>query len=197
MDLLAFAASHNEESHNRRLLEMAAAQARSAGAKVTLVPYREFDMPLYEDGLPLPPGAEAFKRRLDACDAVMIASPEFNLSLPGHLKNAIDWISRYRPHCPIKGKTVLLLSASPSAAGGNRGLWALRIPLEALGAMVYPDMYSLALSHQAFTPEGGLKDPVLAQRLTLTVYGFVDAATALGVYWRPLEMRREPRRKAA
>ena len=46
------------------------------------------------------------------------------------------------------------MSASPSMAGGNRGLWALRIPLEHLGARVYPDMFSLAQAHQAFDAEG-------------------------------------------
>src|SRR5881394_2569861 len=54
-------------------------------------------------------------------------APEFNGSMPGALKNAIDWVSRFRPQ-PFNGKHALLLSASPSMAGGNRGLWALRVP---------------------------------------------------------------------
>ena len=71
----------------------------------------------------------------------------------GGLKNAIDWVSRARPQ-PFNGKQGLLLSASPSMAGGNRGLWALRVPLEHLGARVYPDMFSLAQAHQAFDANG-------------------------------------------
>ena len=83
----------------------------------------------------------------------MIASPEYNASMPGVLKNVIDWVSRFRPQ-PFNGRQGLLLSASPSMAGGNRGLWALRIPLEHLGARVYPDMFSLAQAHEAFDAEG-------------------------------------------
>ena len=68
--------------------------------------------------------------------------------MPGFLKNAIDWTSRFRPQ-PFNGRQTLLLSASPSMAGGNRGLWALRVPLEHLGARVYPDMLSLAQANSA------------------------------------------------
>ena len=79
----------------------------------------------------------------------MIASPEYNASMPGVLKNAIDWTSRHRPQ-PFHARHALLLSASPSMLGGNRSLWALRVPLEHLGTRVYPDMFSLAQAHTAF-----------------------------------------------
>ena len=70
------------------------------------------------------------------------------------LKNVIDWVSRYRPQ-PFHARHALLLSASPSMAGGNRGLWALRVPLDHLGAHVFPDMFSLRdYSHP---PELGFK----------------------------------------
>jgi len=91
----------------------------------------DFDCPSYNvdmqssDGFPA--GAEEFHRRLEACDGFVIASPEYNASLPGLLKNAIDWVSRYEPQ-PFNERHGLLLSASPSMVGGNRGLWALRVP---------------------------------------------------------------------
>lgn len=94
------------------------------------------------------------RRRLEANDAFVIVSPEYNSSMPGVLKNAIDWTSRHKPQ-PFNGRHALLLSASPSIVGGNRGLWALRIPLEHLGARVYPDMFSLAQAHEAFKPTAG------------------------------------------
>jgi len=80
------------------------------------------------------------------------------------LKNAIDWVSRYEPQ-PFNERNALLLSASPSMIGGNRGLWALRVPLEHLGARVYPDMFSLAQAHKAFDPQGRLSDPRLERAL--------------------------------
>jgi chromate reductase len=66
--------------------------------------------------------------------------------------------------------------------GGNRGLWALRVPLEHLGARVYPDMFSLAQAHEAFTPDGTLVDAELANRLDKTIVGFMDLVEAAKHY---------------
>ena len=93
----------------------------------------------------------------------MIASPEYNASMPGVLKNAIDWVSRFRPQ-PFNELHGLLMSASPSMVGGNRGLWALRVPFEHLGARIYPDMFSLAQAHKAFDGDGRLADEALGTR---------------------------------
>ena len=86
-------------------------------------------------------------------------------------------VSRARPQ-PFNGKQGLLLSASPSQAGGNRGLWALRVPLEHLGARIYPDMFSLAQAHQAFDSSGRLANAALQGRLeeTITCFDLVEAA---------------------
>ena len=73
----------------------------------------------------------------------MIVSPEYNASMPGLLKNLIDWTSRFRPQ-PFDARHALLLSASPSLVGGNRGLWSLRVPLEMLNVRVFPSMFSLS-----------------------------------------------------
>ena len=67
-------------------------------------------------------------------------------------------------------------------AGGNRGLWTLRIPLEHLGARVYPDMFSLAQAHQAFDDEGQIAEPRLAERFEHTIAGFMDLAEAAKHY---------------
>jgi NAD(P)H-dependent FMN reductase len=123
----------------------------------------------------------ALRQRLEANDAFVIASPEYNASLPGHLKNVIDWTSRFTPQ-PFNEVHGLLLSASPSMVGGNRGLWALRIPLEHLGARVFPDMFSLAQAHKAFGPEGTLADLQLGERLVKTLKGFLDLVEAAKHY---------------
>src|SRR5918996_6197007 len=111
----------------------------------------------------------------------MIASPEYNASMPGVLKNLIDWTSRIRPQ-PFNGKQGFLLSASPSMAGGNRGLWSLRIPLEHLGARVYPDMFSLAQAHQAFDADGGLANDLLRKRFDDTIGCFLELVEAAKHY---------------
>ena len=94
----------------------------------------------------------------------MISSPEYNYAVPGTLKNALDWSSRYKPSSTA-GKHAYLLSASPSLVGGNRGLWSLRQPLEVAGVHVYPGMFSLASAHEAFADDGQLKDQGLQGRL--------------------------------
>lgn len=142
---------------------------------------REFDMPLYdgdmEEAQGLPGGALALRDRLERCEAFVLSSPEYNASLPGVVKNAIDWVSRVRPQ-PFKTKHALLVSASPSLVGGNRGLWALRVPLEHLGTRVYPDMFSLAEAHQGFAEDGQLADATLQLRLEETVLAFLRLVEA-------------------
>jgi chromate reductase, NAD(P)H dehydrogenase (quinone) len=70
------------------------------------------------------------------------------------------------------------MSASPSMAGGNRGLWALRVPLEHLGARVYPDMFSLAQAHMAFDSEGRIANQQLQERFDANIVNFMDQVEA-------------------
>src|SRR5690606_25239357 len=76
----------------------------------------------------------------------------------------------------------LLLSASPSMVGGNRGLWALRVPLEHLGARVFPDMFSLAQAHQAFDAAGHIKSAPLRDRFDQNISAFMDLVEAAKHY---------------
>src|SRR5215470_9000893 len=128
MRILAFAAAFRRESLNRKLVRLAAAAAESAGASVDLADFHEFEMPLYDGDVEAasgpPAGATKLRERIAAADAFLISSPEYNFSVPGTLKNAIDWVSRITPSV-FRGKPGLLTSASPSAVGGNRGLWSL------------------------------------------------------------------------
>lgn len=147
----------------------------------------DFDCPSYNGDEELksgiPEGAKQFHDRLLAADAFIISSPEYNGSMPGVLKNAIDWTSRFRPQ-PFNAKQGFLLSASPSMAGGNRGLWSLRVPMEHLGARLYPDMFSLAKAHTAFTDDGRLTDPRLQERLETILSCFLDLVEASKHYPR-------------
>ena len=182
---LVFSASLRIDSLNTRSAKLAAHVIEKNGAKVDFADMNEFECPSFNQDLELndfhPSGAEEFRKRLLANDAFIIASPEYNGSIPGFLKNAIDWVSRFRPQ-PFNERNALLMSASPSMAGGNRGLWSLRIPLEHLGARVFPNMFSLATAHKAFTPGGTIADATLAKRFEDNIVDFMDHVEAAKNY---------------
>jgi NAD(P)H-dependent FMN reductase len=183
--VLVFGAALRRDSLNVRLATLAEQVAGESGATVQRAAMAEFDCPSYDQDVErqsgVPEGAQTFSRRLKETDAFMIASPEYNASVPGCLKNVIDWVSRIRPQ-PFNGKQAFLLSASPSMSGGNRGLWALRVPLEHLGARVYPDMFSLAQAHQAFDANGRIANAMLQQRFDETLRCFLDLVEAAKHY---------------
>jgi NAD(P)H-dependent FMN reductase len=198
MRILAFAASMRRASLNRKLVALAADLARGEGAEVDLADFREFEMPIYDGDLDasqgLPPGALELKRRVEAVDALLLACPEYNYSVAGALKNAIDWVSRARP-MPWRGRSVYLLSAAPSAMGGIRGLWQTRIPLEGCGALVFPDMFALPHANAAFDEHGKLADPALAARLAREIAGFVRLAESVAPVCAAAAGRPDPRRE--
>lgn len=183
LNVLLFGASLRQDSLNVRLAATVRDVLEKRGVRVDFAQMRDFDCPSYDEELEksegIPPGAGNFKDRLLAADALIIAAPEYNGSMPGLLKNAIDWVSRFRPQ-PFNGKQAFLMSASPSMAGGNRGLWSLRVPLEHLGTRVYPDMFSLAQAHEAFS-DGTLSSERL-QRLERTLGCFVELVEAAKHY---------------
>jgi len=180
--LLAFAASLRRDSWNKKLLACAANAARADGADIDHAEFAEFDTPLYNADLQesggFPPGAQEFARRVVAADGFLLASPEYNFSLPGTLKNLLDWASRMRP-MPLRGKHGMLLAASTSLVGGIRGLWQLRIPLEGLGVTLYPDMFALAQAHQAFEPDGRLRGREVEERLRKQLHGYLEMGRRL------------------
>jgi len=182
---LVFSASLRADSLNTKLAQLAAVTIEANGGEVELASMREFDSPSYDADVQrdqgFPAGAEMFHLRLQACDAFVVSSPEYNSSLPGALKNAIDWVSRYHPQ-PFNERHGLLLSASPSMVGGNRGLWALRVPFEHLGARLYPDMFSLAQAHNAFTEEGRIANDQLQERFGGNIANFMDLVEAAKHY---------------
>ena len=182
MKLLAVPGALRAGSLNKQLLKLAVKQLEAAGVEIDWIDFRALAIPIYdgdvETSTGLPPGALELAKRVTEAQGLVIASPEYNMSMPALLKNAIDWLSRAKP-MPLRGKCALLLSASPSLVGGNRGLWALRVPLEVLGVHVYPDMFSLATAHQSFKPDGELGDEALAKFLRRVTEGFVRVTRAI------------------
>ncbi len=182
---LIFSASLRKDSLNTRLAKLVSVTIEKNGGKADLAIMSEFDCPSYNQDLEsagiIPDGAKELRKRLLANDAFIISSPEYNGSVPGHLKNTIDWVSRFRPQ-PFNERHALLMSASPSMAGGNRGLWSLRVPLERLGSRVFPDMFSLAMAHQSFNDDGEISNPTLAKQFETNIIAFMNLAEAAKHY---------------
>jgi NAD(P)H-dependent FMN reductase len=179
--LLIFAASLRDGSMNDRLATLAASVAQEKGAAVERATMSQFECPPYdmdvETSTGIPSGAQALHDMLASVDGFMIASPEYNASMPGVLKNTIDWASRFRPQ-PFNGKQAFLMAASPSMTGGKIGLWALRQPLEHLGSRTYPDMFALAQAHRAFDENGRIADSKLQGWFEATIECFIDLVEA-------------------
>lgn len=177
MKILIFAASLRKDSLNKKL----ASQAKNIlstlpNIEIDFADFREFEMPIYDGDLEstkgIPKGALEFISRIQSANALIVSTPEYNGSIPGSLKNALDWGSRAKPN-PFDTKPVLLLGASPGALGSIRGLWHSRVPFEALGAFVYPQMFGLAKAHEAFDESGTLKDLKNLEQLTKTLHGYL------------------------
>lgn len=183
--LLLFSASLRNGSLNTQLCRLANEVIEKNGGIVDMADIREFDCPSFNQDLEKedenPAGAIRFRDRILANDAFIISSPEYNGSMPGFLKNIIDWVSRFRPQ-PFNNHHAMLMSASTSMAGGNRGLWSLRIPLEHLGTHVFPNMFSLATAHKVFTADGQIADPALAQRFETNLVAFISLVEAARNY---------------
>jgi chromate reductase, NAD(P)H dehydrogenase (quinone) len=172
MKILVFAGSTRKDSLNRKLARAAAATLERKGLDVTLADLRDYPMPMYDGDLEaagMPDPARAFRELLRAHDVFVIASPEYNGSFSGLLKNAIDWASRAnpgeRPGAVFHGKRAALLSASPGPGGGRRGLKHTRELLEMLRVEVLPVSVSIASAGEAFDARGALVRPGDAAQL--------------------------------
>jgi len=164
--ILAFAGSTRRDSFNRKLIPIAVAGAREAGAEVTLIELSDYELPLFNQDLEaeqgLPAAALQLKELFVAHQGLLIASPEYNSSFTPLLKNTLDWVSRPAPGegglAAFRGKTAGLMSASPGALGGLRGLVHLRSMLGNIDVLVLPTQVSVPKAMDAFADDGSLKD---------------------------------------
>ena len=183
MRILAISGALRRDSHNTRLLR-AAAQMLPPGAELEL-----FDglaaVPPYNEDDDVEPAPEAVQRLRDAIadsDALLIATPEYNASIPGVLKNAIDWASRPFPDNALRHKPVALMGASTGLFGAVWAQAELRKALRHTGAHVLDDEVPVGRADQAFAPSGELVDPELNRRLA-------DLLDELGrEVWAPVEL---------
>lgn len=165
--ILAFSGSTRRGSTNRRVLAIAAAAAEAAGATVTLIDLRDYPLPVYdgddeaEHGVPA--AALALKALFKSHRGLLIATPEYNTSISGVLKNTIDWVSR-----PVageaffecfNGKVAALVSATLGPMGGIRAQAHLRQILGGINAVVLPEHWAVPSATDAsFGSDGQLLD---------------------------------------
>ncbi len=171
--ILAFAGSTRTDSFNKKLVKIAAIGAREAGADVTIIDLRDFQMPLYDEDLErqegLPSSARKLKDLMLAHQGLLVSSPEYNSSISGVLKNTIDWVSRQSEGeislACFKDKVAGLMSASPGGLGGLRGLVHVRAILENIGVLVIPNQVAISKAHEAFNLDGTMKDQKQEQQV--------------------------------
>lgn len=182
MRILSFAASLRKDSLNRKLALVANEILAEMGHEVDFCEYNQFNVELFnqerEANANEMPGLMLFKEKLIAADAVFLATPEYNYSIPGHLKNLIDWASRL-PEKPLAQAKWFLAATSPGMVGGGRGVWQVRIPLEGCGGHVYNEMFLLPKGHEGFDAAGKFQNSKSHEILKANLLRFCDWAQKL------------------
>jgi chromate reductase, NAD(P)H dehydrogenase (quinone) len=178
--VLGISGSLRRDSHNTRLLRAAAAMLPPGseleiwdGLK-TIPPYDEDD-----EAAGRPAAVADLDAAVRAADAVLFATPEYNHSLPGTLKNALDWLSRPRERNPLWEKPVAVVGASTGLFGAVWAQAELRKVLGALNAEVLDAELPVGLADSAFTEDGDFADPELADRCSTLLAGLAATAPAL------------------
>ena len=175
MKVLGISGSLRRDSHNTALLRAAeellppAAELELYDGLWAIPPYSEDAEALGE-----PAPVARLKAAIAQADAVLFSTPEYNHSIPGQLKNAIDWVSRPVATNPMQGKPAAVVGASTGSFGA---VWAqadLRRVLGALHARVVGEELPVAYAHEAFGPDGSLADPELRRGLESLVLELVS-----------------------
>jgi chromate reductase len=161
--LLGMSGSLRRGSHNRRLLGAAAACLPDS------VTMRVFDglaeIPPYSEDESAPAAVQRLRTALAAADGLLFATPEYNGSVPGQLKNALDWASRPFPDNALRGRPAVVVGASTGLFGAVWAQAELRKVLRTAGADVLDDELPIGMADGAFAPDGSLADPDQAAAL--------------------------------
>jgi len=164
--VLAISGSLRAGSHNTAILR-AAAELAPAGIEVEL--YDGLDrIPAYNedhDGPAAELGVARLRDRIAGADAVLFATPEYNGSVPGQLKNAIDWASRPRGSSALAGKPAAVIGASPGQYGAKWAQADLRRTLGVAGALVLDAELAIDRSHERIGAAGELLDAEMREQL--------------------------------
>jgi len=155
------------------LVQEAAVVAEQMGAKVTVVHLSDYPMPFYDADLEqkegMPKNAKRLRQLMIESDAVIIASPEYNHSISGVLKNALDWISRGEDgdssFAASKGKVFALMSASPGRKGGKKALVHLRDIIEDLKGTIIEEQVSISHAYKYFGEKEREENPSIKKAI--------------------------------
>ena len=178
MRILAVSGSLREGSFNTSLLQ-AALEAAPDGVELELWEGIG-ELPIYDEDLEtnVPESARRLREAWDAADAILFATPEYNGSIPGGLKNAIDWASRPRLEAVLRNKPVAVVGASTGQFGA---LWAqqdLKRILGVAGARVVGTEIPVSRAHERFDAEGRLLDGEVFEQLRLHLTTLASEAVA-------------------
>jgi chromate reductase, NAD(P)H dehydrogenase (quinone) len=166
VQILGIVGSLRRDSYNRSLLQHAG-RCLPAGSELVEWAALAAVPPFCEDDERSPaPAVLALRAAIGTADAVLIATPEYNGSIPGQLKNALDWASRPFPDSVLRDKPVAVIGASPSPGGAARAQREARAVLTRIGSRVIDAGVEVAHAYQRFDADGRLTDPVLHSELT-------------------------------
>ena len=181
---LLFSGSLRKGSFNRKLIHVASRICSSLPDTDCMVAdLQALAIPVYDGDIEaksIPEGVLKLCEWIDSAQALIVSSPEYNGSIAGSFKNAIDWVSRVKP-VPLAKKPVLLMGASPGPFGAVSGMLAGRVPLERLGSYVYPHGFALPKANEAFNEDGDLIKEESKQRLVSLISDFDKYARQLSV----------------
>jgi NAD(P)H-dependent FMN reductase len=172
--ILVFAGSNRTGAYSARTADVAQKTLAVQGAEVTRISLADYPLPMFDQDLEgekgVPDNALRLARQIAAHDGVLIATPEYNGSIPPLLKNAIDWISRVRrddgrPFRPLSGKPVGLCSSSQGQFAGIRAINHLRAVLVRCQMEVVTPECSIPNGEQAFAEDGSFTDERLQQSM--------------------------------
>ena len=173
MHVLGISGSLRRDSHNTALLRNVPFDLELWEGLKTIPPYDEDD-----DVEPAPPAVAELRAAVAGADAVLFATPEYNGSVPGQLKNAVDWLSRPRATSVLRNKPVAVVGASTGAFGGVWAQAELRKVLRTAGARVVERDLPIPYAHTRFAADGTLVDEEIIESLGAVVDELVTEAAA-------------------
>lgn len=175
--ILALCGSVRTGGFNKKLLDIAVAEARAQGAEVDVVdPKVLAQLPIYDQDVEAqgwPPLVKDLRERLARANGLLLASPEYNSSIPGGLKNLIDWVSR-PPERLFQEKWAGLMGASPGVFGTARMQPHLRQVMASTGVHVLPAQVHLPRAMEAFNTDGSFKDEARRKEVAALVSSLVS-----------------------
>jgi len=179
--VLGIAGSLRTDSYNRKALQVAKQFAQHMGAEVSEIDLKELDLPAFDDDIVrsgIPESVQRLKTSIESADLILISAPEYNYSIPGGLKNAIDWASK--PKNSFDGKVAAIFGASTGPFGTIRMQPHLRQILAGLNVLVTPQpQVFIRSAREAFNPDGSIKDPKLIDQLRTLVEKSMRLAKAV------------------